>query len=160
MLRSSNKGRFNRLNKLWVLIVFAVISARCNTNTKSYVSDDVTNVIISYLPKGINTNMAIRECNDIFFYHPVLRDTSISDKGFIDSLSSIINRLKPSYQEVNYEFRIKMVFNFLDKKQLEVCLGEGYLINVDGVLMEDSKDLFDLIDKTIYTKVDTPMFYY
>jgi hypothetical protein len=111
-------------------------------------------VFISYLPKGINTDMAIRECNDIFFYNAVLQDTLISDRGFIDSLSHMINQLKPSDREVNYEFRIKMVLNLVDKKQIEVCLGEGYLISVDGNLMEDNTALFDLIDKSLYNKTD------
>lgn len=135
-------------------MVFAVLCVRCNSSDKSCFSYDVTNVFISYLPKGINTDMAIRECNDIFFYNAVLQDTLISDRGFIDSLSHMINQLKPSDREVNYEFRIKMVLNLVDKKQIEVCLGEGYLISVDGNLMEDNTALFDLIDKSLYNKTD------
>jgi hypothetical protein len=135
-------------------LALAVLAIRCNVNPKSCVSDDVTNVIVYYLPKGINTDKAIRECNDIFFYNPVLQDTLISDRGFIDSLSYIINQLKPSEREVNYEFRIKMVLKLVDKKQIEVCLGEGYLICVDGNLMEDNTALFDLIDKSLYDKTD------
>lgn len=113
--------------------------------------DDVDYIKIAYLPKGINTAMAISDCNDIFQYKEVLREKTFYQSPELCELVKSINNLEKSREEIDFDFRIKLlIFTKKTEKPLELCLGEGYLTTLNGRLMMDNPWLFKLLDEMLF----------
>jgi hypothetical protein len=128
----------------------------CSKAEQRLSPQNIQYIKISYLPKGINPNMAIDECIDIFQYKPVLRDTILKDDKFLSSFTSLVNILNETDMAINYDFRISCLIFFKDESvPHRLCLGEDYLIVYNDVLMDDNKELFDLINETLYTAIPT-----
>lgn len=139
-------------NVFWLILVISMcFSLGCTQTKERVMQHNIHHIKIAFLPRGINPNIAINECNDIFQYQPVLRDTLLTNIEFLSSFASLINKLDEADEHMDYDFRIFCLIFFKDKSTPhKLCLGEGYLTVYNDVLMEDSKDLFELINETIY----------
>jgi hypothetical protein len=141
-------------NVFWLILVISVcFSLGCTQIKERVMQHNIHHIKIAYLPKGINPNMAINECNDIFQYQPVLKDTLLTNIEFLNSFTTLINRLNEADEHIDYDFRIFCLIFFKDKNTPhKLCLGEGYLTVYNDVLMEDSKELFELLNETLYAQ--------
>lgn len=139
-------------NIFWLILVISVcFSFGCTQTEERVMQHNIHQIKIAYLPKGINPNMAINECNDIFQYQPVLRDTVLTNYDFLRAFTRLINRLDEAEEHIDYDFRIFCLIFFKDKSTPhKLCLGEDYLTVYNDVLMEDSKELFELLNETLY----------
>lgn len=153
MSKSNSRGQYRQQNSSW-LVLFLLIIFGCDSPPSKEHYNDVVRVTFSFLSKGINPDMAISDCDAIFEYGPVLKDTSITDKIFINKLLALTKQLKQSNAKANYDFRIMATIYFDNNEKKQLCLGEGYLTVVDGFLMDDNKELFLLIDKTLYSELE------
>ena len=62
-----------------------------------------------------------------------------------------INSLEKSNEEVDFDFRLKLlIFTKKSDKPHELCLGEGYLTVLNGKLMKDNPQLFNLLDDILF----------
>lgn len=145
VLKTNNASRF-------ILVACVFLTLGCTQAKHRVMQHNMHYIKIAYLPKGINPNMAIDECLDIFQYKPVLRDTILKNDKFLLNFASHINRLNEADEQIDYDFRVFCLIFFKDESTPHrLCLGEGYLTVYNDVLMEDSKELFELLNETLYT---------
>lgn len=136
-----------------ILILCMLLALGCTQSSQRVFIQNVLYVKIAFLPKGINPNFDISECNHIFQYKTVLQDTIITNGLFIINFANIVNGLEESNESIDYDFRISCLIFFKDEsKPHRLCLGEGYLTVYNDVLMKDNKELFKLLDEVLYTK--------
>ncbi|HNV81396.1 MAG TPA: hypothetical protein PLO02_06260 [Tenuifilaceae bacterium] len=141
--------------KMWLLciIVSILLLPNCTPKNKVLNCNEVQSIKVAYLPKGINPNKAISNCEDIFQYKPVLKDTILTDKELICSFVNLVNKLKISDEPINSDFRIICLIVFNDNRQpVKICFGEGYLTVYNQTLMKDSDILFNMLDEVLYTR--------
>lgn len=134
-----------------IFIVAALIfTIGCKTD-HHYIDDrKVQKIKIAYLPKGINPDMAISNCNDVLRYSALLQDTTITNREFISEFISQINDLEESSDSTNFDFRINCLVFLKEGQYRQICFGEDHLIVLDKVLMKDNRKLFLLIDDALY----------
>lgn len=154
-MNSQQKESFNqgikRMISLILILTAAAIIVMQIPLKNDLNCDDVDYIKIAYLPKGINTAMAISDCNDIFQYKEVLREKTFYQSPELCELVKSINNLEKSREEIDFDFRIKLlIFTKKTEKPLELCLGEGYLTTLNGRLMMDNPWLFKLLDEMLF----------
>lgn len=111
---------------------------------------DYKSIKIAYLPRGLNPNMEISNCNDIFSHSELLRDTIITNEIFIEKFISCVNKLKKSPILHNADFRIICLLKNEKKQEIKVCLGEDNYTMLNDTLMVDNKELFKLVNNVVY----------
>lgn len=143
-------GRQSISGYLFVILLVTILQG-CSKSDYYVDSENVKEIKIAYLPKGINPDMAISKCEDIFEYPKVLiKDTIISDREYIKNFIRNVNELEESEKPINYDFRINCLMVLEKGKYKQICFGEDHLIVLDGKLMRDNQKLIDLINKTLY----------
>jgi hypothetical protein len=136
---------------LFFILAYTQVTSSCTSSKQTLDCKDVQEIKIAFLPKGINTNKAISNCEDIFQYRPVLKDTVINDKEFICNFVRNINKLEKSNEPINYDFRVACLIVLKSGKHPQkLCLGEGYTTVFNDILMKDNANLFKLLDETLY----------
>ena len=153
------KGGIFSLNKgvLFLLILtYTHFSTSCTTTKRPLDCNDVQEIKIAFLPKGINPNKAISNCNDIFQYRPVLKDTVLNNQEFICNFIRNINKLEESNIAINYDFRVACLIVLKSGKHPQkLCFGEGYITVFNDILMKDNANLFKLLDETLYPSISS-----
>jgi len=146
------KYTIGHLNGKYLILSILLICFSSCTNREDYIDiKNVQQLKIAYLPKGINPNMAISNCDAIFEYPKVLlKDTIITDSEFISSFINEVNKLKESNKSINYDFRIKCLIIINKGENKEICFGEDHLIVFDDILMEDNAQLISKINNALY----------
>lgn len=98
----------------WInkVFIYSIIISLCRCGKSSLNKKD--RIRIFYLISKIETPYAIENC-DMIFGIPVLTDTIITDKKFLDQLDPIINSLSPTTDDTDYlDFRMKCVIRYSD----------------------------------------------
>jgi hypothetical protein len=146
------KDMIGHLSSVYIILSIILTCFSSCKNEESFVdSKNVQQLKIAYLPKGINPDMAISNCDDIFEYPEVLlKDTTVTNPEFILTFISELNKLKKSNRSINYDFRIKCLIILKQGEKKEICFGEDHLIVFDGILMEDNTKLINQINLQLY----------
>lgn len=141
----------NKKARMLYILASTFFLSNCSAPNKVLNCNEVKAIKFAYLPKGINPNKAISNCEDIFKYRPLLKDTTITNKKFVCEFFKLVKELKPSNQLAHRDFRIICLIAFSDNKEpLKICFGEGYLTVYNQNLMKDNHSLFDLLDEVLY----------
>lgn len=137
---------------LFNFFLFFLLLCGCNSTNKLK-CNNVQGIKIAYLPKGINPNKAISNCDDIFDYSPVLMDTTITNKEIICKFINLANEFVVSNDSSNKDFRIIcLIFVNGSEKPTKMCFGEDNLIFYNEIQMNDNIALFNLLDTLLYRK--------
>lgn len=160
--KQKNNNNVKKLNKkllisqnikLLLIAFVSLLFLQCSKDNHRIKANDVILIKIAYLTKGINPNMAVRRCSDVLDFPPeLLNDSVIKDSTFINTFVSIINKLQINNSRINYDFRIRCMIRFKDGTKKEICFGEDRLIVYEGILMKDSGDMFEFLNKNLYHK--------
>jgi len=127
---------------LWVIFMFG-----CN---QSQEGDQIAKVRILYLPENATTSAPVLECNDIFYYSNMLKDTTIKEDRFLQSFSKELHKLERCSEEKAIDLRIKCEITYKSESVSVLCLGAYFNTVLDGVLVEDNPTLLRLIKEKIY----------
>ena len=113
--------------------------------------DDVEAIKFGGLPRDIIIEAEIRQYGDIAKNVGIYRDTVIKDRKLIERYVSMINSLVPSKdKEVNYEYRIATLIKMNDGLIIPILYGPYNGTSYVGIIMQDRKEIFELLDSIIY----------
>ena len=136
----------------WGIVMFTsvILFVGCNDNKDSLDCEDILSVKFEYLPKGLDPVIPVSDCNYIFYYSPVVKDTIINDSKIICELISLVNNFQATDTEAFFDFRISIRLEDINGNSHRLCLGEDDLVVFDGELMKNENALFDFIDALLY----------
>ena len=113
--------------------------------------DDVEAIKFGALPRDIIIEAEIRQYGDMAINRGIYRDTVIRDRKLIERYVSMINRLIPvKDKDDNYEYRIATLLKMRDGLIIPILYGPYCGTNYVGIIMQDRKEIFELLDSIIY----------
>lgn len=116
----------------------------CTISCTQYKSN-LDAVKIRYYPNGIETPWAIDEPEGLFG-NGLGKDTIIQNKRFLSKLDCYLQKLTPLNDQDGYvDIRMYCLIKFKDGSKQELCLGEKWGIQYNGVLMDDFPELTQFI---------------
>lgn len=110
-------------------------------------ANQINRVIVYGMARGIEFSHAMHSMEDVIRNG---RDTIITDKPFLRSLSREINHLQRDDRSHCIDFRTAIVIIFSDNSYKCLLLGENNGIQYEGNPMREQQSLFSFIDKNIY----------
>lgn len=135
---------YNKMKVIRILAIFLVFFTSCKSNNIDYVK-------IYYLPEGLTAQFPVN-CDNLYNYKAVLKDTVIYDHKFIENLNTKINGLQENREEnksqIEIRIRCELVKN--DNTKFVLCCGEFFGIILNGKRMNDDSLLLQNIKSKIY----------
>ena len=135
-----------------IVVLLSILFSFSSCIQRGKISDNQINRVIVYgMARGIEFSHAMHSMEDVIRNG---RDTIITDKSFIRSLSREINHLQRDDRSHWIDFRTAIVIFFSDNSYKCLLLGENNGIQYDGYPMREQQSLFSFIDKNIYEPHD------
>lgn len=135
-----------------------VLLCNCASNTKNNTDivekSNVERVTFKYMPYGEETMIAIETYEEILNNDDLI-DTTLTDADTIQKFMNMVNNLDvwdnaPSYLDL----RVAAEIYYKDGCMRHICFGEeGDILTKEGIRMKDSKELFEFLDRVLYSKI-------
>ena len=142
------------MNRKVLYSVFVLIFCVLSCTPKGVVKidpDDVEAIKFGALPRDIIIEAEIRQYGDMAINRGIYRDTVIRDRKLIERYVSMINRLIPAKdKDDNYEYRIATLLKMKDGLIIPILYGPYNGTSYVGIIMQDRKEIFELLDSLIY----------
>lgn len=129
------------------ILFVCLLLISCTSSSKN----EIELVRIFYLPEGLHTVIAIQDCDEIFQYREVLRDTIIKEKQMIEELYGKCENLKAAEDSMGHvDLRIRCTFKYKDGSKKVLCTGAYGNVVYEGVRMQDDPELLKMIKDIVY----------
>lgn len=150
-------GPQSNIRRFYPIIVLVMLLSNTScVSTKTFVDyEDVEAVKFWYLPQWVETPVSIGNCEEVVQFTELNRDTVISDPVFIKQYVDIINKLKPSGKELNYDLRVASLVKFKgNPENMRICISlyNGVVIKND-TLMKRNMQMVRLLEEVLYKQL-------
>lgn len=141
---------------LFSLFIIVILLYSCSFPKKLDVNK-IDEVKLWALPKGMESPHSITKFSELQLS---VRDTTTTDRIFIEKLVNEINQLVPSKESFSVDARVGAILFHEGCAVDSILMGESFGICFNGRLMNDSQSLFALIDSSLYKPFSDDYFYW
>lgn len=136
-----------KVNRFTILLsALVLIFNACSYKRTMLINPDEIEQITIY-----SLGMGWERCSSIDIQYVIShgKDTTVKDQGFIIPFAREINKLRPNYNSQFGDYRTVAIVETINNASIVVAFGESFGTNCNGIVMQDRKSLFSMINRHI-----------
>jgi hypothetical protein len=130
------------MRKSLLISLLALFAYGCNQPSS------IKEIRFKYTDKDVDVHIPV-SCDGLDYSFPILHELIVSDPIFLAQLEEYLKELTPCDKEIGADVRIKGFIDYGQKVDT-LCLGEYFDVVYNNQMMNDHKELLDLVKSKLY----------